>query len=452
MAQNAAGEQAVEKVSVQVSNVHISSPLHNDIRRAGDQIPIIGTVYGANRKYKIEYAPGPQPTDWFSAGMNLTTSGVAEIREGQLAVWDTSLVPPNQFYTLKLTATADDGTATVFLTRLIYLDQHLRPGWPQYVPIVGNYPPEDWRTAVTADLDGDGYDEIILVDHGNDDGVPARLLVYRYDGTLLWSKELASGAPFSDIPVVGDVDGDGYKEIFVNVGSDGQLFAFRYDGTPLPGQWPVSLQAGPLGKVLADLNGDGKKELIGLSQYTADSTGSPSRQLVVYDWQGNLLQKWDLPGCDVELDTLPMLPAVANLDDEPDLEIAAVSGCGTVSVYKLGKVSPIWSAATASTFVSSPVIGDLQGNGTNVVLVAAYDANANEQGGLYAFGAHGRLLPGWPVLVDESFTAAPALADFERAVNYKSVFRATNPGCSIWSGRMGLKSRAGPWVRSTARP
>ena len=37
---------------------------------------------------------------------------------------------------------------------------------------MGTYPLEDWRQLTVADIDNDGFDEIILVDHGNSDGNP----------------------------------------------------------------------------------------------------------------------------------------------------------------------------------------------------------------------------------------------------------------------------------------
>jgi subtilisin family serine protease len=413
-ARNADGEQAVERALVNVSNVHISSPQDNDILRAGEKINIMGTVFGGERTYRIDYAAGVQATNWSDAGIELAHGGNSQLQEGTLAAWDTSALAPDQFYTLRLTATDQSGSVTTYLTRLVYFDHHLRPGWPQYLPFQGEYPPEDWRNVTVADLDNDGFDEIILVDHGNSDGQPARLLVYRYDGQLLWSKDLATGYPYSDIPVVGDIDGDGLMEIFVDVGSSGQLFAFRYDGTPLPGKWPVQLEATSLGKVIADLNGDGNQELVGYSQDTVTRNGSAYRQLVVYDKSGNLLRKWEVPACDSGLDAPKMFPAVGNLDDQPDLEIVAVSACNGIAAFKMSHPSgPIWTAATFGTFAGSPVVGDLYQNGTNEIVLGAFDLQGGQRGGIYAFDGKGQVLPGWPVLLEESFTATPALADVD---------------------------------------
>ena len=413
-AENAAGERAIERASVHISNVHISAPNHNDILRAGARIPIEGTVFGESRTFRIEVGEGPDPAAWSDAGIELASGGVTAVRDGVLAVWDTAAALPNRFYTLKLTATAGDKTTAEFITRLVYLDSHLKEGWPRHVPIIGNYPAEDWRDLAVADLDNDGFDEIILVDHGNSDGRAARLLVYRHDGTLSWSQELASGYPYSDIPVAGDANGDGLMEVFVDVGDGGQLFAFRHDGQPMAGKWPVRLDVGGLGKVLADLDGDGDKEIVGYSRETVTKGNIEFRQLVVLDHEGNLLRVWEVPACDAELDAVELLPAVGNLDGDPDLEIVAVSGCDTVAVFKLSNsFGPLWTAATHGTFVAPPAVGDLDRDGTNEIVIAAFDLSGGKRGGVHAFDRYGKPLPGWPVLIEESFSAAPALGDVD---------------------------------------
>lgn len=413
-AENATGERAVERAVVQISNVHIRFPTDNDVLRAGDQLQILGTVVGGNRTFTLQYGAGTDPASWSDAGMALTAGGRTTVTNGVLAVWDTSAVPPNQFYTLKLTAKADDQAVNEYRTRLVYLDNHLKPGWPRYLPVEGEFPTEDWRDFKVADVDKDGTDEIILVDHGNNDGKPARLLVYREDGSLYWAKELASGYPYSDVPTVGDLEGDGFLEIFVDVGSDGQLFAFRFDGSPVPGKWPVHLESTSLGKTLADIDGDGRKELIGYSNDPVNRGGVDYRQIVVYDAAGNLLQKWEVPGCDAESDSPRIFPAVADLDGDSELEIVVISGCDLVSAYKLSEpAAPIWTASTYGTLISSPVVGDLDHDGTNEVVVAAYDRNNLKRGGVYVINHNGKRRPGWPVLLDESFPVSPSLGDLD---------------------------------------
>ena len=141
----------------------------------------MGTVYGENRRFTLQVAPGMQPKDWSDAGIELTDGGAHEVRDGILAIWDTSRLPAQQFYTLKLTATTQDGTVDEFLDATGLPRQPSQGRLAAVVPVAGVYPAEDWRNLAVADIDHDGQDEIILMDHGNDDGNPARLLVYRAD-------------------------------------------------------------------------------------------------------------------------------------------------------------------------------------------------------------------------------------------------------------------------------
>jgi hypothetical protein len=229
----------------------------------------------------------------------------------------------------------------------------------------------------------------------------------------MWSKELASGVPYSDIPLVGDIDNDGFMEIFVDAGSKGELFAFRSDGTSLPGNWPVHAEATGLGKVLADLDGDGRKELITYSQNSVRKGETDTRQLLVIDRGGNIIRQWDLPACSITIDAPKILPAVGNLDEDPGLEIVAVSGCNQLAAFSLkNPAEPVWTASTEGALLASPVIGDLNHDGREEIIIGAFEGEGFYQGGLYAFNNKGKLLNGWPVLIEESFSSAAALADF----------------------------------------
>ncbi|MCL5098058.1 MAG: Ig-like domain-containing protein [Candidatus Omnitrophica bacterium] len=412
------GQTATDRAMVTVRNIYIASPMNNDVLRAGDSITIRGTVAGPGRSYTVEHGRGWQPSTWSGDDITLAHGSGEEVLDGILATWDTRSAPANEFYALRLTVRQGDHVIGEWKTQLLYLDGSLRPGWPQYIPMGTEYVTNDWRDVTVADLDGDGFKELIRVDPGNSEGKPAELMVYSYDGNLRWSRELGTGEPYSDIPVVGDVDGDGFGEIFTDVGEQHELEAFRYDGTPLGANWPVHLEAANLGKVLADLDGDGRLELIGYAQDPVATGGVEHRQLVVFDSTGTLLRKWTLGSGSTIVDVPKMLPAVGNLDDDPDLEIVAVFDSNHLAMFDLKNPGgPIWTAPTEGALLGSPVIGDILGNGENQILIGAYDtrprAKGGTHGGIYLFSRDGQCLPGWPVLNDESFTAAPALADMD---------------------------------------
>ncbi|MDH7502454.1 MAG: Ig-like domain-containing protein [Verrucomicrobiota bacterium] len=433
------GQEAVARAVSTVRNVALSRPMDNDVLRAGDLVTVEGTVFGAGRTYRLEYGAGARPKEWLTAGIELANAGRENVVDGVLGWWDTTLVQTNEFYALRLIVMAGDEVVAESKSQLIFLDGQMRSGWPKYVPTAGNYPTNDWREVTVVDIDNDGLKEILRIDAGDNGDKPAVLRVYQPDGTLKWSRELAAGDPSHDIPVAGDVDGDGFSEIFVDVG--GFLFALRHDGSPMPGNWPVPLDVPKLGKVLADLNGDGRMELIGYAQMPTWTSTQQTRQLVVYNTGGQLVQKWRLRDFNAGVDVPRMFPAVGNLDDDPGLEIVAVDGGSDLVMFDIGKTdAPVWRARVNGSLVSSPVIGDINGDGKVEIVAGVYDTASKGQpgmaGGVYAWDQQGMLLPGWPVLIDQSFPFAPALADLDHDRRLEIIISAQGLALHVlrWDG------------------
>src|SRR5205085_1068923 len=127
---------------------------------------------------------------------------------------------------------------------------------------------------------------------------------------------IVGNEPYTDVPTIADMDGDGKMEIFVDVGS--QFYGFTYDGKTLPGVWPVTLTSRRLGKVAADMDGDGKLEIVALAN-TAP-TNSVLTSLAIYDLEGHALQRWTMTECGATNITQRSFPVVANMDSDPELE------------------------------------------------------------------------------------------------------------------------------------
>ena len=401
---NGQGSHAV--VTSDIRNVELSSPLTSDIARAGAPLELHGTVLGQGRHFGLEWSYGLNPTNWSNTGFNIPAN--SEVSNGVLGVFDTSIVPANEFYSFRLSATNSSGQVQQFVSDFVWLDSRLRPGFPIYLPFGGDYPIEDWRQAKVADLDGDGHKEIIIVDHGNSEGKIARLLVFRDDGTLAWSRDLNADFPYSDVPTIGDLDGDGKLDILVDVGST--FYAFRHDGSPLPGLWPLTLTANGLGKILADIDGDGKPEIIALANY-APTNGPANVSLAIYDREGHSIQRWTVPVCTATNVTQRFFPVAANMDDDPEPEIVIVGACSEVMMFDVTKPDgPAWATSLQGTALNSPVVGDLDHDGHNEIVVATW-APTKEPAGVYRIDRFGAIAPGWPILPDEAFSSPPALGD-----------------------------------------
>ena len=210
-------------------------------------------------------------------------------------------------------------------------------------------------------------------------------------------------------PAIADLDGDGYPEIvYANI--EGDVYVFRHDGTPFPG-FPVRidpslsspavrtnnnhLKTGIFGSpVLADLDGDGFLDIV---------VAAMDQRLYAWNRSGALL-----PGFPVRLqDANPgqsqtpvgaesiNTPVVADLDGDGHPEIVIE----TNEVYKASGNSSQFFPNEQGNPTSIP------GLNTGTVLAAAFAA-AGGSGRIYAvhhdgmMHAGGPFVAGWPVQLD----------------------------------------------------
>ena len=220
---------------------------------------------------------------------------------------------------------------------------------------------ESYRTnfangpAVTADMDGDGKLEIVVVGNvydckiGDPEG-SAYLGVYvlnadrgrfktdRFDWT---NPPVDTGAPLSlnyeiienptPNPAVADLNGDGYKEIVFS-SYDGNVHAITLDKTEFRagagGRWPFSLNRPEEGiywyatePVIADLNNDGKAEVIVATwpQRGSHKTGA----VIILNYLGNEIFRTSLPKplYDESYNGALAAPTLDDIDGDPDLEL-----------------------------------------------------------------------------------------------------------------------------------
>jgi subtilisin family serine protease len=416
------------KKTVEVANVAISLPQNNDVIRAGALVDITGSVYGKSRTYIVEYGHGVSPTTWSSSGIKLSDHARQQPFQSLLATWDTRSVKPDRLYSIRLTSKDAEGNTEMETVKAIHLEQSLKPGFPirstvdrtrpeeDARPLIGgDLTADDWRPLVVEDLDQDGDREIVVVEIGDLFGAPTYLCVYTHDGDLLWKKNLGASVPFHDLPLIGDIDGDGFSEIFTEGASGGFLRGFHHDGQPLTQGWPVDTGAKSLGKVMADLDGNDTMEIIALTHDSPNGSMTTRRDLVVIQADGNISHTWQLHACQHELDVMELLPAIGNMDEDPAMEIVCVNDCNSVGIYDLDDPNGAKETAFASggKLITSPVIGDLDRDGQNEIIVVSDGSEDDSPAGIHVFDRQGEILSGFPVLVEEHFDNAPALADLD---------------------------------------
>ncbi|MCP4084333.1 MAG: hypothetical protein GY745_04670, partial [Actinomycetia bacterium] len=282
-------------------------------------------------------------------------------------------------------------------------------------------------TPTVADLDGNGTMEIIVgVGSTWVPDQPGGLVVFNNDGSKRWDFQgIDEQDIWADIqvldgycegtystPAVGDIDGDGYKDIVF--GSwDLRIYALDRNGDMIPG-FPYkhgdTVWSSP---ALYDSDGDGRDEIFIGGDMGYDPfeqwTGGIYRAL---DWQaGRVVQMWKARSEEVYASS----SAIGDIDNDGRMEIVIGSGEYFHSVYNSAQGdnmrvwayniedgSPVagWPVTTGGTVFSSPAIGDLDGDGKeDDVVIGSNDTK------LWAFRGDGSVL--WSKALADSVQAVP---------------------------------------------
>jgi hypothetical protein len=286
---------------------------------------------------------------------------------------------------------------------VVVLDKYgnMKPGWPQ--PTLSSV----WSSAAVGDVDGDGKKEIIFGSNGN------QIYAFHADGTELIDGDnnpktigvfRTVGAPFNyGTPAIADLDRDGVNDIIYG-SADGYLYAWHADTTNVPG-FPVYL-----GGAITDspavgyLDGpnDNQLEIV---------VGTDNDSLYVIEANGTRrsgFPKW--VKCSGTSKTPS--PALADMNGDGYLDIVMASTNGGIYVYdRTGFVVIPWlnirySTLTSFASESSPVVADINGDGKPDIIMG------DENSQLSAIsGATATMLPGFPIVLGGEVRGTPALCD-----------------------------------------
>ena len=309
-------------------------------------------------------------------------------------------------------------------------------------------------SAATIDFNGDGRKEIVI---GGQDGM---LYVLSYNGSswsVAWSRQVAldlnaAGAPsscaernVSDIrsaPAVADLDNDGHLEVVVTTGGDpgrsgnpgtphrnGGVLAYRYDsawsfsvvsGWPQPKLDIVGLGPGasdPDGcwdgiwgsPALGDLDDDGDLEV---------AVEGFDRRLHVWHHNGTYVAGWPIQPPTISRGGWAT-PAIGDIDQDGLPEVVFGTDYKTSGSYNLyvfdgdASLLPGFPVKTTQNMMSSPALGDINGDGWLEIVVGGGTYDASVQNQVYAWDHNGNLLSGWPKASGGKTPAPPALGDLD---------------------------------------
>ena len=278
---------------------------------------------------------------------------------------------------------------------------NMLPGWPRTVDPEHQNDVTQVSPAV-GDLDGDGIPEIVAAT-----GRAPKVFIWHADGTLLpgWPRNI--GGMF-DAVAIDDINGDHVNEV---IATDwfGRVKAFDKSGQFLPG-WPKDVAPGAIlsPACIGDLDGDGQKEIVVQDTFHGD--------LYVLSSGGAIKPGWPKH---VSASLRFIYPALGDLDGDGKREIVVPTPDGKVYAFNSdGSSVPGWPQTTNLTDVHSPAIGDLDGDGKPEVVVAAQGNGCfGCSAFLHAWRGNGTALPNWPVEINDtrfsSTVGAPALADID---------------------------------------
>lgn len=256
-----------------------------------------------------------------------------------------------------------------------------------------------------ADINADGVKEVVVSTYDTTEGSPygaGMIYVLDTDGNDLagWPKRIV-GVPIPATVALGDINNDDNLEIVV--GNWNQLFVFDHHGNMFPG-FPKNFGTSQAA-TLYDIDKDGYLEII----YPADN-----KQLYIFKNDGTILNGWPQA-----LPELPGSPAVADIDNDDEYEIVTGTFEGPVSpdpflLYAWendGNIINGFPIALSGVIKSTPAIGDLDDDGSKEIVVISYDDTDDDS--LYVFDASGNLKPGFPLGVRYARLSSPALGDID---------------------------------------
>ncbi len=217
-------------------------------------------------------------------------------------------------------------------------------------------------------------------------------------------------------PAIADVTGDGRADLVVG-SLDGQLEAYTLPGRKLIWSMSVGRSAIESSPTIVDLTGDGRNDIV---------IGTMDGRVLIIDGPtGSVVrtfnEQWPLH-CPPNVDCRPhgffATPAVADINADGVRDIIAPSWDHTVYAWSsTGEF--LWRRYVEDTLWSSPVVADIDRNGSPEIILggdiwAGNPLGAPEGGLVWILNRDGSTYPGYPKFVPlQTVWSTPAVADID---------------------------------------
>lgn len=352
--------------------------------------------------YEIKYGYGNNPSQWYTAGINLTDNGTIEKDKEKLAEFDTSYVSDGAIK-LRLKAYDDYSGEGIDYVRV-------------HVKNVYISSPEDYsyfKPGISINITGNAMGSLFTnytLEYGKGEN-PGTWNLIQFSTTPVeegflgtWNTSSINEHDYYTIRLtVNNIGGESTDKVKVVL-------------DPLYKQgWPQEVNyrliAGSVG--VADLDVDAKKEIL-----AGESGTWASKNFYVWDANGNAMSGW--PKNNVDYYNIRSTPAITDIDDDQDLEIFI----GTGSLYKrvyswhhnASSVSGWYKTTNAEVF-SGIGIADIDSDDMAEIIGVAYDR-------IYAWKENGTLM--WHKDTTWSSYSSPAIGDINGDGDHEIVLLAQN--------------------------
>ncbi len=275
----------------------------------------------------------------------------------------------------------------------------------------------------------------------------AGTFVLNDSGELLpgWPAVIPKGQfarPLAQGPAVGDVTGDGVAEVVVTISNESQVWAFDAAGAivkPYPLEFGIQMDDPSLG----DLDGDGRREIV---FWMGLETIQPA--VVVLRGDGTIMPGW--PQVTNAIGNFGPAIGDVNGDGLPEVVASTVGGAGTgilgggvyVSRHDGTSLSGWPKFIDFIGFARPPVIGDVDGDGLGDVIAVGGTSFLPQDTVIYAWKGTGELIAGFPIMIPQRSPAgsfSPAIiADIDRD-------GVADLGVTTWPGAFATKPARIHW-------